>query len=674
MRGGRRFALLVGSVTVAVAASESGFAFRHPGLLHSDEDIARWQRAVAAHEEPIVSGYAQLRRHPRSAPGQKLRGPAEEIGRGPSVFFAEFDHDAATAYQSALLWCVTRDRAYAAQAIAVLNAWSSTLQRVSGADAPLMAALGPFKMINAAELLRHTQAGWHEADIARFERMLRVAILPAVRDFALYANGNWGTACLKTLMAIGVFTDDRALFDRAVRFYHSGAGNGRLTHYVIAATGQAQESGRDQPHVLLGLGHLAEGSEIAWQQGLDLFRLADHRLLAGFEYSARAFLGEPVPFTPWLDRTGKYRHVALSDSGRGRYRPVYEHVWNHYAHRVGIPAPFSEKLAQQHRPEGAMDNADHPGFGTFLFSRPQGTHPAFDLRAAPAGLVADGRSPEIALSWAPVIGADHYVVKRTAHDANATGEPMPIAYSVDAPHFTDHTARPGQLYRYAVAGAVNRPAGGVTRSSDSLPVTVFAGPPPAWSSDALGSVAHVGGATFDGQSITIEAAGSALGRSADEGQLVHTALAGNGRIVARYVPQVSSQFSQFGVALREGSAAESAHVALLVSPLRTSSGHTERPVWQISLVSRPGVTNVAPLPLPESLAPWGRLTRPIWLRLERRAEFVDAAFSVDGTTWTHVGEIPASFSHTVRAGLVVCSGVATLTTTVAFDHVSVSLP
>ena len=179
------------------------------------------------------------------------------------------------------------------------------------------------------------------------------------------------------MMAIGVFCDDRAIWDRGVEYFYHGSGNGRLTHYIINADGQCQESGRDQSHAQLGLGHLADACEIAWTQGLDLYAAADNRLLKGFEYTAKYNLGDDVPFTPYRDTTGKYHAKPISADYRGRLRPIFEMVWNHYENRRGVPAPFTKKAAEQIRPEGAAFDADHPGFGTLLFtlSRRDATRP-----------------------------------------------------------------------------------------------------------------------------------------------------------------------------------------------------------------------------------------------------------------------------------------------------------
>ena len=101
--------------------------------------------------------------------------------------------------------------------------------------------------------------------------------------------------------------------------------------------GQCQESGRDQQHTQLGLGHLAEACEIAWNQGVDLYGEADNRLLKGFEYTARYNLGQDVPFVPHVDTTGKYRHKQISSSGRGKFRPIWEPRYVCYASAAELP-------------------------------------------------------------------------------------------------------------------------------------------------------------------------------------------------------------------------------------------------------------------------------------------------------------------------------------------------
>lgn len=257
---------------------------------------------------------------------------------------------------------------HARKSIEILNAWSSELREITGRDAILAAGITGIKFVAAAEILRYTNSGWKRSDVERAERMFRTVFYPVVKDFALHANGNWGAACVQTMMAIGVFTDDGRMFRKAVDWYLEGEGNARLTHYVINEEGQCQESGRDQQHAQLGLAYLAVAAQIAWCQGVDLYGAEDNRLLKGFEYSAKYNLWEDVPFEETTDTSGKYHHRRISDEGRGRIRPIYEMVYNHYVKVKGLEAPWTAKAAELLRPEGPERGADHLGFGTLLFS------------------------------------------------------------------------------------------------------------------------------------------------------------------------------------------------------------------------------------------------------------------------------------------------------------------
>jgi hypothetical protein len=343
--------------------------FIHPGLLHTREDLDRMKARVASGTQPQLDGYNLFRAHAQSSSTYTVRGGFAEMGRNPDVRKTETEQDANAAYQNALMWAITGNQAHASKAIQILNTWSANLTTISGSDAILAAGIYGFKLVSAAEILRHTGAGWLPADVARAEGLFRNVYYPVIRDFATFANGNWSLACVMTMMAIGVFSDDRAMFDRAVSWYQNGSDNGSLTHYVINQAGQCQESGRDQAHAQLGLGYLAQSAEIAWNQGMDLYGAVDNRLLRGFEYTASYNLGNDVPFQAYTDTTGKYRHTTISDLERGSFRPIYEMVYNHYRVRRGLACPYTEAVAQRLRPEGAAFQADHPGFGTLLFSR-----------------------------------------------------------------------------------------------------------------------------------------------------------------------------------------------------------------------------------------------------------------------------------------------------------------
>jgi len=95
---------LTGLLTVHLHAE---FAFVHPGLLQSREDLEHIKLAVAAKQEPTFSGYEKFRAHPASQSSYAMRGPGEEIGRNPTVNSSQYDSDANASYQCALRWSIT---------------------------------------------------------------------------------------------------------------------------------------------------------------------------------------------------------------------------------------------------------------------------------------------------------------------------------------------------------------------------------------------------------------------------------------------------------------------------------------------------------------------------------------------------------------------------------------
>ena len=464
-----------------------------------------------------------------------------------------------------------------------------------------------------------------------------------------------------------------------------------MTHYIINDTGQCQESGRDQQHTQLGLAHLADCCEIAWHQGLDLYGRAGNLLLKGFEYTARYNLGEDVPFTETLDRTGKYHHSHISTDGRGRLRAEFEQVYNHYANRVGIPAPYTQHAAERIRPEGAAPGADNVGFGTLLFTRASlaslspsdgeragvrgsskphgyGLDQSKQTQRAPmstAGLVAIDSPNEIKLTWVASIGAKGYMVKR----APASGDFRVIAENVSSAAYTDDSVKPGEMYRYAVS-ATNSSGS----SEDSYPTSICAGLPAPWSHGDIGNPAVPGSANFDGNQFTIEGAGQDIGGTNDQCHCAFQPLEGDGVIVARFVPQTSSQFSKFGLMMRSALSADAAQISFLPGP--EPGAEIEEPLWNIRLLSRDSagantkVRSAGDLYTPA--VTFGRLTGFCWLKLERSRDTFTASSSFDGKSWTKVGTATVPLGQKIFVGLAVCSGLDTVETRLTFDNVSVS--
>jgi hypothetical protein len=642
-------------------------SFTHPGLLQSREDLERMKTAVAAKQEPIYGGYQAFIQNPASQADYKMQGPMAMVGRNPTVGQTTYDNDANAAYQHAIMWAITGQKAYADTAIKIINAWSATLMAVTGRDAVLMAGLGPFKMVNAAEIIRYTNAGWSNAAIQQTEKHFKEVIYPVLKDFAPFANGNWDAAAIKTVMAIGIFCNDQSIYERALQYYVNGGGNGRLTHYVINEAGQIQETGRDQAHTQLGIALLSDCCEMAWHQGLDLYAYANNRLLKGFEYTARYNLNNNVPFMHELDRTGKYEHVKPSEQSRGDLRAVYEQIYNHYVNRMGLAAPFTKQAAEKIRPEGpGKPGADHPGYGTLLYTRPAGSAIIHNPRAAPGGIIATGSNQQITLSWVATTGAEMYSVKR----AEKSGGPYTtIAKNITTTNYTDKQVKPGVVYYYTLT-ATNVKG----ESPNALEVSIAVGLPAAWKQQVIGASATKDKVNYDGNGFRIEALGNGVGDTWDTCFVIYRSLQGDGTITIRINPEPSSQFSKIGLMMREALTANAAHAALMLYPGKTNS--VEAPSWHLRLISRAktgAVTTVDTIgnPLVEPAVTWGRLTGYCWLRLQRKGSTFTGFGSYDGKDWTLIGSVQLTLKKEVLVGIPVASGMPN-STMVQIDNVSVT--
>ena len=341
-------------ICVTILLGATAYAeFVHPGIMHNAAELAFIKSKIQAGEQPWSDAFKQLQESPYAKLDWEPE-PRAHVQRGPynkpNIGGDDFMRGGAAAYTQALQWVMTDNVAYAKKAATILYAWSSTLEKISHHDTRLLVGMAGIQYCNAAELLKHTWDEWAEKEQAQFESMLRTIFYPIIRDFFPAANGNWDASMQQTMMAMGVFLDDAAMFERAVEYTRSGEGNGAINHY-FNAFGQCQESGRDQAHTQMGLEYLVNACEIAWKQGVDLYSEYDNRLAKGFEYTAKYNLGHEVPFERYVPYNKRDIHEVISEKARGKLRPMYEKIINHYHRRMGMDMPWSREALSKTRPE-----------------------------------------------------------------------------------------------------------------------------------------------------------------------------------------------------------------------------------------------------------------------------------------------------------------------------------
>lgn len=377
MKGLKHGALQVGlGLILTPLSAHAGDGLHHPGALNSARDFAAMAEAVKQHRDPWAADFAKMRANSHDDPAYQPREVAVVVRGaqpgGASENYANLFNDVAAAYALALDWRISGDERRGRAAARILNAWARSLRKIEGtSDRYLAAGIYGYQLAIAGETLRDF-SGWKEADQAAFHTMLLTVFAPMNRDFLTHHNGakidhywaNWDLCNLASLMAIGILTDRRDLYEQARDYYLNGDGNGAIRHaaWHVFPGGMAQwqESGRDQGHSLMGMGLAATICEMAWQQGDDLYGAYDNRLLAAARYVARYNLGDDVPYTPYAN--SDVTQDIISSKMRGQVRPVWTLLHNHYVGRKGLVAPeLAQMIAKNGMDGGGGDYGPNSG-------------------------------------------------------------------------------------------------------------------------------------------------------------------------------------------------------------------------------------------------------------------------------------------------------------------------
>ncbi|WP_084134875.1 RICIN domain-containing protein [Paenibacillus harenae] len=390
---------MAGNVREVEAATTGPFV--HPGILHTQADFDRMTQMVDANVQPYRDGYDRLASSPLSASGWTPRATETIIRGGTGDNVALLYIDVARAFQNAVRWKVTGIKAHGDTAVNILNAWSSTLTTVTGnADRYLAAGLFGYQLANASEIMRD----YPGFNVTQMQDMLLNVFYKPLNERFLIGNefgddhngayiqnywANWDLCNMAATVAIGIFTDRRDIYDIGIEYFKNGAGNGSIYNAIPflhpGGLAQWQESGRDQPHSVLGIGLMAATAEMAWNQGDDLYGWANNRFLRAAEYVAKYNNGDDnVPFATYEWGSGVngsvQRQTVISSSGRGDARPVWAMIYNHYANRKGLSVPNIAARVQLLGTEGGPNannnhasTFDQPGYGTLLYTRPAGS-------------------------------------------------------------------------------------------------------------------------------------------------------------------------------------------------------------------------------------------------------------------------------------------------------------
>ncbi|MFR9513458.1 MAG: alginate lyase family protein [Rikenellaceae bacterium] len=381
----------------------------YPGIIHNMDDIENMRRIVAE-ADPNSKAYqsflnlkemsfASADYQPHILTPEKCKGEANIISRFRSDdWIQQWEYDFYAMALNALMFAITEEQAHADKAAQLLNLYANRVVSTgTGESTPLGVGINMINYIYAADMIQSLAPKTFEK--GEFKKICRwlvdVGVCPETENVfyktPAYTNGNWGAVVLMSYMGLAVLLEDNDRYKKAINQYLYSEifeDNGTLLHY-IDDNGQSQEAGRDAAHAQLGLYGLNMVAEIAWKSGTDLYSAYDNRLMKGFEYLSKFNLGhDDVPFKTWQDVTEKRKYcywTVISQMNRGDWRDVYDMPYNHYVNRMGYKMPYTQEVletltpmkysnpnnrttdATKYRPEKAIRQDDHFGFGSLLF-------------------------------------------------------------------------------------------------------------------------------------------------------------------------------------------------------------------------------------------------------------------------------------------------------------------
>ncbi|WP_427887798.1 alginate lyase family protein [Kribbella sp. GL6] len=362
-------ALLAGTLSSPAAqAADAPATFTHPGVGVSQAQLDFVRAKVQAGAQPWTdafnqaksSSYASLSRTPKPRAVVEC-GPYSN----PNYGCTDEREDAIAAYTDALLWYLTRDDRYAQKSIQLMDAWSATIQDHTNSNAPLQTAWAASSWPKAAEIIKYEYGNWPNA--GRFATMLRNVYVPKIINGS-NSNGNWELSMTEALQGIGVFLEDKAIYDKAIALYRLRvpayvylASDGALPKTVPSqnlntrdkivsywqgqgtfVTGLTQETCRDFTHTGYGISSISHVLETARIQGVDMYPEFGERLrqALGFQSKWERNL-EPVP--SWLCN-------GTLNRGLG---PITEVGYNALHTRLGIAMTNTQALTESRRPAGS---------------------------------------------------------------------------------------------------------------------------------------------------------------------------------------------------------------------------------------------------------------------------------------------------------------------------------
>lgn len=351
---------------------ESGF--KHPGVGLTKDILENIRTQVRAQKEPWITYYNQMLLSPaasRTVTSNNQSGadplkPASDAFNSQG-FNSRFIADGLKAYTQALLYVISGDEVYRANAMHIIRIWSQMdpEKYVYFNDAHIHTGIPLNRMVTAAEILRYTstqteELKWTEQDVADFTNNL---INPVIETFQ-HTNDRFMNQHLYPLlgaMSGYIFTGNKDRYNEGVEWFtvnKTAVDQGQngaikaLFRWVDTniVTGekvnppvvQHVEMGRDQAH---GAGDITnveilsrlllaqetkvdpvEGTVSSAPNAVGPYEFLDQRILKAADYFAQYMIGHDTPWIP----------VAAHTDVNGNPTIIYKHLAGGYRGELAV--------------------------------------------------------------------------------------------------------------------------------------------------------------------------------------------------------------------------------------------------------------------------------------------------------------------------------------------------
>jgi hypothetical protein len=392
--------------TLSERVDASGF--RHPGIGFTKDQLENMRAEVRAQKEPWNSYFNSMLLSSAASKTPAIYNissadPTQPRYYGISTQGIEklFIQDANTVYTQAVLYLVTGDDTYRANAMRIIRLYElmDPAQYAYYTDSHIHTGIPLQKMVSGAEILRYTTTqtpalAWTDDDTTRFTNNL---VIPVVQTFNS-CNCRFMNQHLYTTIAAmtgAIFSENRDLYNQSVEWFmvnkdavdqgQNGAvkqlfrlvTKNDLTGEDVTPAVQHVEMGRDEAHgggditnaEILARLMMAQGTKVDPVAGTAStepdaagpYEFLNDRILAAAELYGTYMTGHEIPWVPTASHTDEFGnptivYKAVSWAYRGRSGLNYWELYYYYKYGRGVDMT-------QRAPNFTKFFADRIGYG-----------------------------------------------------------------------------------------------------------------------------------------------------------------------------------------------------------------------------------------------------------------------------------------------------------------------